>query len=959
MTTLRRHSFLLVLILIASSWPVCGQDIDVTFRWLPTQGDGVVRAFLPGEFNGWGPNSGGLIAPNAASLMTYDQDSDQWQYTARLRANQTYQYKIHLHYNASGQANSWISDPLNDRINTNDHNNSVVTIRDPMVFQMARRRNAAGLITEVSAGVFGSEAITALTFELNGESHDGMPYYDNGVFRYVLPEASACGLQFNLTAEDTLGRVASDEMGVTPPVVTDATRPDGLQDGITYAAQNPARATLSLFAPGKCFVHVIGDFNDWQPNDAYLMKRDAARPDSVHWWLELDGLGPGTEYAFQYLVDGELRIVDMFSEKVLDPTHDAQISELTYPDLKPYPTGKTQGMVSVLQTSPEEYTWTTADFTPPPQSELVIYELLVRDFVGAHDYATLIDTLGYLETLGVNAIELMPVAEFAGNANWGYQPQFYFAPDKAYGPARDLQRFVDAAHARGIAVILDVVYNHVDIPSPLVTLYGAANSNPWINIPPRHTYNVFFDLNHEHPYTQYWLDRANAYWLSKYRVDGFRFDLSKGITQRNTHSNPGAWGAYDPSRIALLTRMADHIWTVNPKAYVILEHFGGEREERELAAHGMARGLPGMMVWNNVNHPFAEAVMGYHTGGRSDISRAYYGPGGRAWELPHVISYMESHDEQWLMYSMLRYGACDASPTGGAACGDQRSTYNVRRLPVALDRLKMAGAFFFLLPGPRMMWQFGELGYGYGERGEQCLRPGACPSFAPSRTGSKPIRWDYRVDPLRVKLYDTWSHLLALRRHHPVFRSTDTRVAIQGAGPVKRVRLSHPTMEVEIIGNFGVRPEPNRTNLTTPPQFWYDYFSGDSLDVTGTQAAALEPGEFHVYTNKRLAPPPSGLITVSAEPPEPAGPALALEQNYPNPFTRATDIRFTLPDPGPVRLEVFDVLGRRVAVLVDADHLPPQAHTVTFEPRHLPSGLYIYRLQAGSRVVARAMMHRP
>ena len=604
---------------------VCAQSIDVTFRWIPQPGDGVVRAFLPGEFNNWGPNSNGQIAPSATSLMRLDSDLNQWLYTVSLQVGRTYQYKVHLHFDEGGQRNSWISDPLHARINTNDNNNSVVTIQDPMIFQMGRRQNSQAETVEVSAGILGSEAITELTFEINHVTQDGMPFFRDGIFRYVLPEPAACGLQFALAATDAQGRVVRAEVGVVPPAVQERGRPAMVQDGVTYHEQDASRATLSLFAPGKCFVHVIGDFNDWEADDAFLMWRDTANGDSVHWWLELDDLEMGEEYAYQYLVDGELRIADLFSEKLLDPGHDQHIPEATYPDLKPYPEGKTTGMVSVLQTGQQPYVWTATDYTPPPQGELVIYELLIRDFVAAHDYRTLIDTLDYLERLGVNAIELMPVAEFGGNVNWGYQPQFYFSPDKYYGPREDFQRFVDAAHGRGMAVILDVVYNHVDFPSPLISLYGATDANPWINIPAHHAFNVFFDINHEDSYTQYWLDRVNAHWLTQYNVDGFRFDLSKGITQRDTYNNAGAGSAYDASRVALLTRMARHIWAVKPGAYVILEHFAADREERVLAETGRDEGLPGMMVWNNLNDPYAEAVMGYHADGRSDFSRSYYG----------------------------------------------------------------------------------------------------------------------------------------------------------------------------------------------------------------------------------------------------------------------------------------------------------------------------------------------
>ena len=958
--------FAVLALLVVGTLPAYGQNLDITFRYVPQPGDAFVRAFLPGEFNGWGPNTGGLIAPGAVSLMTRDANLDQWLYTVPLTVGRTYQYKVHFHFDESGGQNSWISDPLNERINPNDNNNSLVTIADPMVFQLARRRNDDGDVVEVSAGVFGSEAITALTFEINGVAQDGLPFFDadKNIFRHVLAVPVPGGSQFKLTATDAQGATASDEVGIIAPTVEEAARPAGIRDGVNYAENDPTTVTLSLFAPGKNFVHVIGDFNDWQIDEAFLMKRDAAGDDSVHWWLEIDGLNATQEYAYQYLIEGDLRIADMYADKILDPANDPSIPESTYPNLKPYPTGRTQGVVSVLQPGRDPYPWVIEDFERPPQGELVIYEMLLRDFVQAHDYATLVDTLDYLDRLGVNAIELMPVAEFGGNINWGYQPQFYFAPDKYYGPANDLRRFIDEAHQRGIAVILDVVYNHIDLPSPIIQLFGANDDNPWINVPARHPFNVFFDINHEDPYTQYWLDRVNAHWLTAFNVDGFRFDLSKGFTQRNTGGNVGAWGNYDASRIALLKRMADQIWAVDPEAYVILEHFAEDREERELATHGMDAGLPGMMLWNNANFNYNEATMGYHDGGKSDFSHAYYGPGGRGWPVPHTVSYMESHDEQWLMYKNIRFGACERSPTGGHNCDpyldENFGTYNVRMVPTALDRMKMAGAFFFLLPGPRMMWQFGELGYGWGDLGEQCLRGDDCDDRAPGRTDPKPIRWDYRDEAteegfLRMKLYRTWAALINLRNDHEVFRSTDTGVTLDVRGAVKIIKLSHPEMDVFLIGNFGVTPTEAISFDFQTEGLWYEYFTGEERDTAQDDAVSLPPGGFRLYTTERLASPGEGLITVDVEDAAEVPAPFVLDQNYPNPFNPTTMIRYAVPEPGPVRLDVFDVLGRQVAVLVDGV-VPAGTHAATFEAGHLPSGLYLYRLQAGSRIETRTMM---
>ena len=103
------------------------------------------------------------------------------------------------------------------------------------------------------------------------------------------------------------------------------------------------------------------------------------------------------------------------------------------------------------------YNWQNTNFTAPENKNLLIYELLVRDFVQKRNYQTLIDTLGYLDKLGINAIELMPPGEFENNESWGYNPSFHMALDKYYGTPEKFKEFVDSCHGRGIAVIVDMV----------------------------------------------------------------------------------------------------------------------------------------------------------------------------------------------------------------------------------------------------------------------------------------------------------------------------------------------------------------------------------------------------------------------------------------------------------------------------------------------------------------------
>jgi 1,4-alpha-glucan branching enzyme len=664
--------------------------------------------------------------------------------------------------------------------------------------------------------------------------------------------------------------------------------PGGLVDGINYIDDHTVQ--LVLYAPYKERVFVLGDFNNWFPNSASRMKKEGDR-----WWVTLNNLNPGQEYGFQYQVDGELVIADPYTEKTLDP-NDRWITEATYPDLKPYPTGLTTGITSVLQTDQKAYEWKNASFDAPPQEELVIYELLVRDFIAAHDWKTLTDTLNYLSELGINAIELMPINEFEGNESWGYNTSFYFAPDKYYGPAEDLKIFIDSCHGRGIAVIIDMVLNHSFSQSPLVQLYfengQVTDENPWYNVSsPNPVYFWGYDFNHESPHTKEFVDRVNAHWINEYHIDGYRFDFTKGFTNK-----PGDGWGYDASRIAILKRMATAIWTFDNDAYVILEHLTDNSEEAILADFGM-------MLWGNMNFPYNEATMGYHENNKSNFGGISYL--SRGWNEPHLVGYMESHDEERLMYKNLEHGS---------ASGD----YNIKELNTALERMELAGAFFFTVPGPKMIWQFGELGYDYSIDYD-------------CRVCNKPIRWDYNTG-LRKRISQVWGSLIKLRKSEAAFRSNDFRLAV--AGPGKRIEINHPDMDVRIIGNFDVSQITLDANFSQTG-WWYDYFSGDSISVSNLhEGLPLNAGEFRIYTTKRLLPPK---ITVSLPGIKYPGQSFAI---YPNPVTNQVWVEAWEVES---QISVHNLSGLELI----SNIVPPFEKTIDLSS--LPKGVFIISRYAAGR----------
>lgn len=735
-----------------------------------------------------------------------------------------------------------------------------------------------------------------------------------------------------VVASDTAGVADSTDFVVmVNPAVVNADVPAGIRDGINYV--DNSTVTLSLFAPHKEFIYIIGDFNDWKVDSGFFMNRHEVTQDSVRFWLTISGLNPDLEFAFQYLVDGHIRIADPYAEKLLDSVNDQFIDSETYPNLRPYPMGKTNHLVSTFKINEEGYQWQASNFQRPEPHDLVIYELLVRDFIDAHNYNTLVDTLDYLQRLGVNAIELMPVMEFEGNESWGYNPALYFAPDKYYGTKNALKRFIDECHKRGMAVILDMVLNHSFGQSPFVRLYSSGEfgpptpENPWYNVEARHPFNVGYDFNHETSATKALVDRVNAFWLTEYKVDGFRFDLSKGFTQKFSGNNVGLWSEYDPSRIALLTRMANQIWEVDSSAYVILEHFADNEEEKVLSDRGM-------LLWGNMNGAYSQSAMGWlaDASRSSDLSGGYYK--NRGWSKPHLVTYMESHDEPWLMYKNLQFGR--SSDDG---------SYDVKQLSTALERIKLVGTFFLTIPGPKMMWQFGELGY------DQFL-----PETGFERTAPKPILWEYYQDEERRLLYKFYRELLKLRRENEAFRSPETSVNMSvGQGQYgRRIQLSHPSVNVIIVGNFDVIPrkvDPNFFHGGT----WYDYFFADSLDITSSfDGVMLKPGGFRLYTDKNIGFAEEILITSVKEDGASLPENFALYQNFPNPFNPETAIRFEVPKQTHVKIVLYNIIGQRIRTLVD-DIRTAGEHTMQWDGLNefgaeVSSGIYVLRMTAGEFV---------
>ena len=439
-----------------------------------------------------------------------------------------------------------------------------------------------------------------------------------------------------------------------------------------------------------------------------------------------------------------------------------------------------------------------------------------------------------------------------------------------------------------------------------------STDSPWFNRTATHPFNVCYDFNHESPFTQYFVQKVNDYWLQEYKIDGYRFDLSKGFTQKvSTLPNltfdqqSALMAQYDQSRITIWNRIYGQLMAIDPTVYCILEHFADNTEEKVLADAGM-------MLWGNMNHSYNEATMGFI--GQSNFSGGYYGPtaqGGRNWNNPNLVTYMESHDEERLMHRNLTFG------------NQSNPSHNPRELTTALARNEAAAAFFFTVPGPKMVWQLGEVGYDVSI------------DFN-GRVGNKPVRWNYYQEPARRKLYDVYRYLIALKKVDPVFENgTFTQNA---GGATKIIHLSSPNQNVAVIGNFdvtaqSVNPEFQRTGK------WYNYLTGDSITVANATAPiSLQPGAYAVYTSRLI----KKATVLSARATE-----TFLLSAAPNSASATATLRYELTSTAPVTITIQNLLGATVRTIRVSAKQSAGVHQVEVPVQDLVNGVYLMCLSTG------------
>ena len=853
--------------------PTASTEVTITFDALNTSLEGASKVYFHSAAitesptsETWGTTVGNWGQDDGVGQMVATGNPNEWSITL---TPETYYFPGGIDPNENIFRIAMVFRNADGTIQQKDINsdNDIYRNIDPG-FYLSISSPSDGSGTVEAGSTFTISAFSSETADFTVDINTPIPYAEtaNNVTNINYDTSISDDGSYTLTITADNGsetKTKTAQINVFDPIISQDP-PSGMLYGPNYDDNDPTKATLLLHMPTQgpiSVVHVIGDFNNWTVSEAYKMKRSTV---GDVWWLELTGLTPGQEYVYQYLVNGSVKSGDPYSDKVSDPD-DQYISTARYPGLIAYPSDKTEFRATVLQTNQTPYQWQINDFERPELYKTNIYELLIRDFTDEGTYQGVIDRLDYIQNLGFNAIHLMPTSEFEGNESWGYNPNYYFASDKFYGPKDKLKELVDEAHKRGIAIIGDLVLNHAFYSTPFARLYwneGSAGSsicapgerprsdNPWMN----ECHNFVderaawwgADFNHESTHTEALIDSITDYWMSEYRFDGFRFDFTKGFSNTEVRC-PDCWGsAYDQARIDNLNRMKGALEAKHPGAYVIFEHLANADEDRILANGGVH-------MWGgaSVTQRYERIVLGYDDT-NTDLTNGVFDESPMFFSFANWMSYMESHDEERLAYELHHYGRQFIQDELDVASRDFENfteDFDPANMDNFIRRLKLPAAINLLLPGARMVWQFGELGYDYSIDYN-------------GRTGNKPVRWDYYDNPKRRELHDFYAKLLNLRKNHEVFHHLDA-FDLGGGSWVKWMRFKHNGVTAIVLTNFQAWESGDSQNGSQSEFIdfnasaifescggdWYEHVSDAYETLNLGTDFRLNAGDIKIYTN--------------------------------------------------------------------------------------------------------------
>ena len=847
---------------------IFSQTLDVTFRYVKHHDENFVRIFVPGTMpdgtaNDWGPNSNGVISPNALSLMSFDSESNSYHRAYTLEIGQQYEYKFHTHHNSSGSDYSWFQDPLNPLVTSDGWDNSILVVSDPLFFQPSFHLNEQELVIGMSISISASSDIDSIKYVVAGESYlASLNLFQDGVFFVSFDEPSSFFDSYRI-----LVYISGDEylaFNKDQVEVFEENKPDFLEFG---PQQSNDAMYLSIRIPGHQFVQVkINNVNDEEDISIFTLKKDPMLSDV--WWTELEL--PNGVYDYEYVLPNGATFPDPLSRMVRNNKTRIEIG----------PGGVTTA---------DDYNWISANYLKPTLDTLVIYELHVDDFSAAGNgvgtFQHVLEKLDHLKSLGINAIELMPISEFPGNHSWGYDPHIISAINDSYGTPEQFKYFVDQCHNMGIAVILDIIWNHIRSSSPLWQMQPDYDLNPYIKHHEEMNPNEapeswgMLDIDHFNMNTIEYINKVHRIWIDEYKIDGFRFDAAAHLGWSVSQPDLGIYGWSNA--------LYDHDSTV----YQIAEHLPSNISLIENTNFSAG--------WHDSFHDRLKIDSHNQYNSTMDIMRQIIGLYEYTnWGTPYsnftqAVKYMISHDEQSLIQEMVEF-----------------DNFTMQQ---ALERDKFYSTILFTSNGIPMLWQGQEFGFksGWTDQNQNG-------NWDEEKLSYRPIDWNDLETENGQSHFEHYKKLIYLRKNNPAFskgefydlyRYTNQGVVVYG---YKDNRENSLNDQVVVIANFS---STDQSILDVPflsSGYWYNMF--DSNDILHT--ADGNYGNYYinakhavVYTNNQYQ---LSTHSFSEEIESIVDSSINKIVPFPNPFNSSISIQIDTESRDMIRFSIYNVLGEMI-----------------------------------------------
>jgi len=911
---MKKNIYIVILLTVYSSFlfPQSAEDsVKVTFC---AYSNASTTVSVPGEFNNWTP---------ANATMTYNNTIAAWIRTyifqrkglGRRIADSILTYKLFSN-------NSWYLDPINPETAIwqpqETWPNSALRMGKLFWFQFSPRGSSTEY-SRITVGLFHllSDSITKITLSTGAnstlyETNDVTSSYDKilGILDVSLSTSIPKQNYIRLVGFNNRGDSVVFEQGGY--VIQVQPLPSYAQQGVTLpSALSHDSTTFRLCVPEKNYVllHIASEGQNPVTAAPIIMRKDT---DNINWWINVK-LTPGT-YEYVYELENNRMIYDPFGRWTGDYG--------------------SRFVIGSAGLTADDYVWQSVDYKKPSLNRLVIYELHVGEYAGGFygksggqgTFIDLMATLPHLDSLCINAIELMPVFDYGllgkSGHGWGYDPSSYFALEPAYGTPEDFKTFIDAAHQRNIAVIMDVVYNHMNDPGALWQMLPDETKNPYFKPHSTRRMNeqddgLMRDLDHWSDYVQELVYSSMKMFIEEYRIDGFRLDYTTRM----------GWNKDEPTKGFI--GWVNKIGLEFPNVYIIAEHLP-DNPALFTYSH-LTSSWHGAAYWTifgeRMGNQSLDDIENYVVEWGAQYTSEYPNTPNHFSSRTQPVNYTGNHDQTSIIYEMSK-GTLPLSEI------QQR------------DRLYLTYPFTSM--GIPMLWEGMEWAEPRGFSNDN------------EKLSYRPVQWNLQSTAVGIAHTSYLKALIFQRRFNPaLFNGILMKLAQYSDGQKVLVYGFVDTTtnaKVMVLSNLG----SNSTTLIDVPWLdvgsWYDVFDQSIYSASGTTISSFDIPAYtaKVYsniTNEDLL----HLTKVDESKTRSILPnTYKLYQNFPNPFNPSTTIQFDLPMQGQVKLRIYDVLGKEINRVVDGVY-SGGIHSIRWDGKsdagiHVSSGIYFVRLESGNFV---------